>query len=98
MISLDLGGCRCGFWDAVDGMCITMIIPHGIFGVVWGFFLGCGCFWVASVFIGMLGIGFRGKCFMNTCPLLGLGCGVFSFFVSLLALRVGGSRSSRPRG
>ena len=33
MISLGLGGCRCGFWDAVDGMCITMIIPHGLFGV-----------------------------------------------------------------
>ena len=38
----------------------------------------------------MLGIGFRGKCFMNTCPLLGLGCGVFLFFVSLLALCLGG--------
>ena len=98
MISLGLGGCRCGFWDAVDGMCITMIIPHGL--LVWcgAFLLWCGCFWVVSVFIDMLGIGFRGKYFMNTCPLLGLGCGVFSFFVSLLALCVGGSRSSRPRG
>ena len=98
MISLGVGGCRCGFWDAVDGMCIKIIIPHGLFGVVWCFFLWCGCFWIASVFIDMLGIGFRGKCFMNTCPLLGLGCGVFSFFVFLLALCVGGSRSSRPRG
>ena len=98
MISLGVGGCRCGFWDVVDGMCITVIIPRGIFGVVWGFFLGCGCFWVESVFIGMVGIGFRGKCLMNTCILLGWECGFFSFFVSLLALRVGGSRSSRPRG
>ena len=83
-------------WDAVDVMRITVIIPHGLFGV--GFFLWCGCFWVASVFIDMLGIGSRGKCFMNTCPLLGLGCGVFLFFVFLLALCLGGSRSSRPRG
>ena len=86
MISLGLGGCRCGFWDAVDVMRITVIIPHGLFGVVWGFFLWCGCFWVASVFIDMLGIGFRGKCFMNTCPLLRLGCGVFlCFFVCIVS-------------
>ena len=98
MISLGLGGCRCGFWDVVDVMCITVIVPHGVFGVVWGFFLRCGCFWVATVFIDMVGIEFRGKCFMNTCSLLGLGCGVFLFFVSLLALCLGGSRSSRPRG
>ena len=84
MISLGVGGCRRGFWDAVDGMCITVIIPHRLFGVVWNFFLWCGCFWVVSVFIDMLGIGFRGKCFMNTCPLLGLGCGVFlSLFLCL---------------
>ena len=83
-ISLGVGGCRCGFWDAVDGMCITMIVPHGLFGVVWCFFLWCGCFWVSSVFIDTLGVGFRGKCFMNTCPLLGLGCGVFlSLFLCL---------------
>ena len=42
MISLGLGGCRCGFWDAVDVMCITVIIPHGLFGVVW-VLLGCEC-------------------------------------------------------
>ena len=38
----------------------------------------------AFVFIDMLGIGFRGKCFMNTFPLLRLGCGVFlSLFLCL---------------
>ena len=42
MINLGLGGCRCGFWDAVDVMRITVIIPHGLFGVVW-VLLGCEC-------------------------------------------------------
>ena len=44
MISLGLGGCRCGFWDAVDVMHIIVIIPHGLFGVVWGFSFGVGAF------------------------------------------------------
>ena len=44
MINLGLGGYRCGFWDAMDVMRITVIVPHGLFGVVWGFFLWCGCF------------------------------------------------------
>ena len=48
MISLGLGGCRCGFWDAVDVMRISVIVPHGLFGVgcvfplVW-VLLGCEC-------------------------------------------------------
>ena len=46
MTSLGLGGCRCGFWDAVDGMCITVIIPHGI--LVW-----CG---VSSFGVGAFGL------------------------------------------
>ena len=59
MISLGLGGCRSGFWDAVDVMRITVIIPHGLLGVMWVFFLlWCGCFWVVSVSIDMLGIVF----------------------------------------
>ena len=87
MISLGLGGCRCGFWDAVDVMRITMIVPHGLFGVGWFFplvwvLLGCECV------IDMLGIGFRGKCFMNTCLCSDWDVGFF--FVSLLALCLGG--------
>ena len=83
VISLGLGGCKCGFWDTVDVMPITVIVPHGL--LVWGgFFLWCGWFWVASAFIDMLGIGFRGKCFMTTCPLLGFGCGVFLCFFACI--------------
>ena len=61
------------------------------------FSFGVGAFglWVCFLLFDMLGIGFWGKCFMNTWPLLGLGCGIF---LSLLALCLGGSRSSRPRG
>ena len=42
MISLGLGGYRCGFWDVVDVMRITVIVPHELFGVGWGFSFGVG--------------------------------------------------------
>ena len=44
VISLGLGGCRCGFWDAMDVMRITMIIPHGLFDAGWVFSFGVGAF------------------------------------------------------
>lgn len=91
MISLGVGGCRCGFWDAVDGMCITVIIPHGLFGVVW-VLLGCECVYRH------VGHWIPRQVFHEHLPFARIGMWGFSFFVSLLALCVGGSRSSRPRG
>ena len=83
MISLGLGGCRCGFWDAVDVMRITVIVPHGLFGVVWVFFLWCGCFWVASVFIEHAGHWIPRQVFHEHLPFARIGMWGFSLFLCL---------------
>ena len=67
-----------------------------IFGCGLVFPFGVGGFWAISMCFDMLGIVFRGKCYMNTLPFAEIGMwGFCCFFAYILSW---GSRSFGPRG
>ena len=74
----------------MDVILLVVTIPHGHLGVEWSFLLVCVILGYGRAFFDVLGIVFRGKCYMNTLPFAQIGIWGFSFFVSLLTLCFGG--------